>query len=130
MNEELQKIIGSVIQKGVTGAEGILGYIQQEAPDLIAQVLRYTLVQDIVHTLMLLGPLTFMLVKARTHFKWAKELYNGDYGNPLGYFALGISYVVMFILTLIIVPQLVSEIIKIVFAPKLFTLEYISHLIK
>ena len=128
MNEQANKILADLLQKASNGIDAAVSFSQAQIPDVIHQLLMWNFAESIIFSLT--GILLFLLVQYLTFriFKYLRKEWEGDY------FSDHPEVIVMFMLwllvTLITLTLLDLSWLKIWIAPKLYLIEYASHLVK
>jgi len=120
MKEELLKQLGSMVEFTKDGILKGIEILQVQAPELVEQVLAFTIAADIiaiVFSLIVIGLEAFFIKRyIEKDEEWC--IY------PM------IVFGVATLLAIIAIPCAVYEIVKVIIAPKLFLLEYITTLMK
>ncbi len=125
MNEQLNSALAEVLKASKDGIVNIALFAQQQAPELIKQVFTFSIIEraiDLVFFIFAIFALKFLLDKAI-------KLNADDDGHPSAF----VMFLVFGIGTLLVffgLNDCLINIAKIVFAPKLFLIEYCKNLIK
>lgn len=128
MNEETEKLLNEALAGAIDAVKTTGNFVVEQAPDLIRQLLLYNTVM--LSAWVLLGVVVLIATGliVRKAWKWEKTLRGGDSG--VGLALGGISFVIGGILGCTLIFGHISELIKIVLAPKIWLLEYAASLVK
>ena len=128
MNTETDKQIAEILKKGLEVAEKSGNFVIEQAPDLVKQLITYKTVETSIYVLI---EITLMYLIFR-YFKYLYKKNNEDsdfivdnefhFGGIVITFALSIFLFFAFITD-------ISNLIQLIFAPKIYLLEYIAKLL-
>jgi len=128
MNEQANKILADLLQKASNGIDAAVSFSQAQIPDVIHQLLMWNFAESIIFSLT--GILLFLLVQYLTFriFKYLRKEWEDDYfsDHPEDI----VVFMLWLLVTLITLTLLDLSWLKIWIAPKLYLIEYASHLVK
>ena len=123
----LQNTVNEILHKAVDAASATGDFLKDQIPDVCKELLAFTMVRDIM-VIVFTGFLYWFFYKLV--FKWTNQKLDSidcwDMSKLIS--AIVGGFVVVSYSTIAIVSFL--ELLKVIFAPKLFLLEYAAHLIK
>lgn len=122
MDEDLQKTLSELVNKGNNGIDAASGFLTDELPDFISQLLIWHCVRAIIICMLfMIAQLVIVYIGARA----ARECKKTE-GKM---FANGVAYVASSIL---LIPVTVNFLValKIWIAPKVWVIEYVAELAK
>ena len=114
MNTETDKQIAEILKKGLEAAEKSGNFVIEQAPDLVKQLITYKTIETSIYVLI---EITLMYLIFR--FISDNELHVGTIIITL---VLSIFLILVFIYD-------ISNLIKLIFAPEKYLLEYIAKLL-
>lgn len=126
MNEQANKALSELIANAAGGLNGAIEFSKQQIPEVVNQLLTWNLISSALTQVVCLAIIALYLLS----FKRAAAL-SEDYGNPYSIAAtvflpagagVACSALLIFCISF--------DWLKILVAPKLYLLEYASHLIK
>ena len=128
MNAETDKQIAEILKKGLEVAEKSGNFVIEQAPDLVKQLITYKTVETSISVLI---EITLMYLIFR-YFKYLYKKNNedSDFISDNGFHIGGIlilSGVAIFMFFVFI--NDISKLIQLIFAPKIYLLEYIAKLL-
>ncbi|PIJ58743.1 hypothetical protein BOM23_08325 [Erwinia sp. OLMDLW33] len=128
MNEQANKILADLLQKASNGIDAAVSFSQAQIPDVIHQLLMWNFAESIIFSLT--GILLFLLVQYLTFriFKYLRKEWEGDYFSD--HPEVIVVFMLWLLVTLITLTLLDLSWLKIWIAPKLYLIEYASHLVK
>ena len=126
MNTETDKQIAEILKKGLEVAEKSGNFVIEQAPDLVKQLITYKTIETSICVLI---EITLMYLI----FRYFKYLYkktneNSDFISDNGLHVGAIiitSALIMFLFFVFIYD--ISNLIQLIFAPKIYLLEYIAQ---
>ena len=128
MNSETDKQIAEILKKGLEAAEKSGNFVIEQAPDLVKQLITYKTVETSICVLI---EITLMYLI----FRYFKYLYkktneNSDFilDNELHVWAIIITFGLSIFLFFVFIYD-ISNLIQLIFAPKIYLLEYIAKLL-
>ena len=128
MNTETDKQIAEILKKGLEVAEKSGNFVIEQAPDLVKQLITYKTVETSICVLI---EITLMYLI----FRYFKYLYkktneNSDFisDNGLHVGAIIITSALIIFLFFVFIYD-ISNLIQLIFAPKIYLLEYIAQLL-
>jgi len=128
MNEQANKILADLLQKASNGIDAAVSFSQAQIPDVIHQLLMWNFAESIIFSLT--GILLFLLVQYLTFriFKYLRKEWEDDYFSD--HPEVIVVFMLWLLVTLITLTLLDLSWLKIWIAPKLYLIEYASHLVK
>lgn len=128
MNAETDKQIAEILKKGLEAAEKSGNFVIEQAPDLVKQLITYKTVETSISVLI---EITLMYLIFR-YFKYLYKKNNEDSDFiPENVFHIGgiiISSGVAIFMSITFIAD-ISNLIQLIFAPKIYLLEYIAKLL-
>ena len=128
MNTETDKQIAEILKKGLEVAEKSGNFVIEQAPDLVKQLITYKTIETSICVLI---EITLMYLIFR-YFKYLykKNNENSDFisDNELHVGAIIITFVLSIFLFFVFIYD-ISNLIQLIFAPKIYLLEYIAQLL-
>ena len=129
---ETDKQLAEILKKGLETAEQTGNFIVEQAPDLIRQLLIWKTVEYAVIVSIGIALLIFF-------FKWTKkvgrEMKEKDYDfedyfmDSFANIMIALGYLSAFIVGIIMIGDNLQNLIQIVFAPKIYLIEYTAKLL-
>ena len=129
---ETDKQLAEILKKGLETAEQTGNFIVEQAPDLIRQLLIWKTVEYAIYTSLGIALLIFF-------FKWTKkvgrEMKEKDYDfedyfmDGFANILIAIGYLVAFTVGIVMIDENLQDLIQIVFAPKIYLIEYTAKLL-
>ena len=126
MNSETDKQIAEILKKGLEVAEKSGNFVIEQAPDLVKQLITYKTIETSICVLI---EITLMYLI----FRYFKYLYkktneNSDFisDNGLHVGAIITTFVLSIFLFFVFIFD-ISNLIQLIFAPKIYLLEYIAQ---
>jgi len=140
VNEQLQQALVEVITKAVGGVEGGVGFLNSQLPDVLSQILQWGLLTTSLAVLLNLVALVsslFIIKKVikkpedgKGNYCWEPHnRYDGDSMTSSGVLFVVLSLVLAVTTSAALLIYL-YEMLQIMFAPKIYLIEYTSHLMK
>ena len=128
MNAETDKQIAEILKKGLEVAENSGNFVIEQAPDLVKQLITYKTVETSICVLI---EITLMYLIFR-YFKYLYKKNNedSDFIPENAFHGVGIiitSLMGIFLFFVFITD--ISNLIQLIFAPKIYLLEYIAKLL-
>ena len=128
MNPETDKQIAEILKKGLEAAEKSGNFVIEQAPDLVKQLITYKTIETSICVLI---EITLMYLIFR-YFKYLYKKNNEDSDfisdNELHVGAIIITFGLSIFCFLAFIGD-VSILIQLIFAPKIYLLEYIAKLL-
>lgn len=128
MNSETDKQIAEILKKGLEAAEKSGNFVIEQAPDLVKQLITYKTIETSIYVLI---EITLMYLIFR-YFKYLYKKNNEDSDFiPENEFHVG-GIIINFVLSIFCFFAFiddVSSLIQLIFAPKIYLLEYIAKLL-
>ena len=128
MNTETDKQIAEILKKGLEVAEKSGNFVIEQAPDLVKQLITYKTVETSIYVLI---EITLMYLIFR-YFKYLYKKNNEDSDFiPENEFHVG-GIIITFVLSMFLFASFITDIsnlIQLIFAPKIYLLEYIAKLL-
>ena len=128
MNAETDKQIAEILKKGLEVAEKSGNFVIEQAPDLVKQLITYKTIETSICVLI---EITLMYLI----FRYFKYLYkkNNEYSDFIPENAFhGVGMIITFVLSIFcffVFINDISNLIQLIFAPKIYLLEYIAQLL-
>ena len=128
MNTETDKQIAEILKKGLEVAEKSGNFVIEQAPDLVKQLITYKTVETSICVLI---EITLMYLIFR-YFKYLYKKNNEDSGfisdNEFNITGMIITSLMGIFLFFVFIDD-VSILVQLIFAPKIYLLEYIAKLL-
>ena len=128
MNTETDKQIAEILKKGLEAAEKSGNFVIEQAPDLVKQLITYKTVETSICVLI---EITLMYLIFR-YFKYLYKKNNedSDFIPENAFHGVGIIITsLMGIFLFFVFINDISNLIQLIFAPKIYLLEYITQLL-
>lgn len=128
MNSETDKQIAEILKKGLEAAEKSGNFVIEQAPDLVKQLITYKTVETSICVLI---EITLMYLIFR-YFKYLYKKNNedSDFIPENAFHGVGIIITsLMGIFLFFVFINDISNLIQLIFAPKIYLLEYIAKLL-
>ena len=128
MNSETDKQIAEILKKGLEAAEKSGNFVIEQAPDLVKQLITYKTIETSICVLI---EITLMYLIFR-YFKYLykKNNENSDFITENEFHIGGI--IINFVLSIFCFFAFIGDVsilIQLIFAPKIYLLEYIAKLL-
>lgn len=123
MNLELQKELVNIMQDSHNGIIKGIYSVQQQAPELVNQILKYGVYKNILD-LIISTIFGFIFLKLALKSKKEENYYDSDLIKPF------LVYWILFCISIISIIGDIINLIQIYIAPKLFLLEYVKEFIR
>ena len=128
MNTETDKQIAEILKKGLEVAEKSGNFVIEQAPDLVKQLITYKTIETSICVLI---EITLMYLIFR-YFKYLYKKNNEDsdflYDNEFHFGGITITFVLSILCFFAFIYD-ISNLIQLIFAPKIYLLEYIAQLL-
>ena len=128
MNTETDKQIAEILKKGLEVAEKSGNFVIEQAPDLVKQLITYKTVETSIYVLI---EITLMYLIFR-YFKYLykKNNENSSFISENSFHVIGIiiSFMASIFFFFAFITD-ISNLIQLIFAPKIYLLEYIAQLL-
>ena len=128
MNSETDKQIAEILKKGLEAAEKSGNFVIEQAPDLVKQLITYKTVETSICVLI---EITLMYLIFR-YFKYLYKKNNEDSDfipeNEFHGVGIIITSLIGIFLFFVFIND-ISDLIQLIFAPKIYLLEYIAKLL-
>lgn len=128
MNAETDKQIAEILKKGLEAAEKSGNFVIEQAPDLVKQLITYKTVETSICVLI---EITLMYLIFR-YFKYLYKKNNEDSDfipeNAFHGVGMIITLLIGIFLFFVFIND-ISNLIQLIFAPKIYLLEYIAKLL-
>lgn len=125
-NADLQKAIAEVINRSLNGLDTAASFVKDQLPDVVSQLLVWTIAVNITHIILWLILLLFTTWYGRRLTKDGIKHFIPYKGFTLR----GIFHIFMVCALLITIPAMVipaiTETVKVIVAPKLFLVDYVA----
>ena len=128
MNAETDKQIAEILKKGLEVAEKSGNFVIEQAPDLVKQLITYKTIETSICVLIEITLMYLIVI----YFKYLYKKNNEDsYFIPENAFH-GVGIIITFVLSIFMFFAFITDIsnlIQLIFAPKIYLLEYIAKLL-
>ena len=128
MNTETDKQIAEILKKGLEVAEKSGNFVIEQAPDLVKQLITYKTIEASIYVLIEIT-LIYLIVR---YIKYLHKKNNEDsdfiVDNEFHITGMIITLIMGIILFFVFIND-ISDLIKLIFAPKIYLLEYIAQLL-
>ena len=128
MNTETDKQIAEILKKGLEVAEKSGNFVIEQAPDLVKQLITYKTIEASIYVLIEIT-LIYLIVR---YLKYLHKKNNEDsdfiFDNEFHIIGMVITLIMGIILFFAFIND-ISDLIKLIFAPKIYLLEYIAKLL-
>ena len=130
--KETDKQLAEIFKKGLETAEKTGNFIVEQAPDLIRQLLIWKTVEYSVYVI--LG-ISLIIYFYRWTKKVAKEIkeneddFEGYFGDSIANIFIAIGQLTFLIIAMLLIAGNLQDLIQIVFAPKIYLIEYSAKLL-
>ena len=128
MNSETDKQIAEILKKGLEVAEKSGNFVIEQAPDLVKQLITYKTVETSICVLIEITLMYLIVI----YFKYLHKKNNEDSSfievNSFHIGGMLISLVVAIFMFIAFIAD-ISNLIQLIFAPKIYLLEYIAKLL-
>lgn len=127
MNPELEKQVVSLVEAAKRTGSDVASFIQQQAPDVVEQLIRWKIIQGAV------GVITgcAMLYAAWVLFWKVKAYVQADsYHRDVAWIPASIGIALLVGFGAASASLSLDQALQAAFAPKVFLLEYVAHLVK
>ena len=128
MNSETDKQIAEILKKGLEVAEKSGNFVIEQAPDLVKQLITYKTVETSICVLI---EITLMYLIFR-YFKYLYKKNNEDSDFIICYEFHIIGMIITSLMGIFLFFEFITDIsnlIQLIFAPKIYLLEYIAKLL-
>ena len=128
MNAETDKQIAEILKKGLEVAEKSGNFVIEQAPDLVKQLITYKTIETSIYVLI---EITLMYLIFR-YFKYLYKKNNEDsdfiIDDEFHIIGMIITSLIGIFLFFVFIND-ISNLIQLIFAPKIYLLEYIAQLL-
>ena len=128
MNSETDKQIAEILKKGLEAAEKSGNFVIEQAPDLVKQLITYKTVETSICVLIEIS-LMYLIFR---YIKYLHKKNNEDsdfiFDNEFHIIGMMITSLMGIFLFFVFIND-ISDLIKLIFAPKIYLLEYIAQLL-
>lgn len=128
VNNNLQDALATLINKTVAGVDAASGFLQEQIPDVIHQLLMWKMAEALFYVALLVVTLTVLItvfMKSLKKADWNK----GNFASCLCV-GSGISLLADGIISLVVIPSNLITALQIWIAPKVWLIEYAASLVK
>ena len=129
---EMDKQLAEILKKGLETAEKTGNFIVEQAPDLIRQLLIWKTVE---HSIYVIIGISLIIYFYRWTKKVAKEMkekeddFEDYFMDSLANIFIAIGQISALIIGIALITENLHDLIQIVFAPKIYLIEYTSQLL-
>ena len=128
MNSETDKQIAEILKKGLEAAEKSGNFVIEQAPDLVKQLITYKTIETSIYVLIEIS-LIYLIFR---YFKYLHKKNNEDsdfiFDNAFHITGIIITSPMEIFLFFAFITD-ISNLIQLIFAPKIYLLEYIAKLL-
>lgn len=123
----VEQTINTILQKSIDVATATGDFLKDQIPDVVKQLITFNLVSEAFWTLFPLTVLIATLCFIPRELRWAKKY--SDESDTLSYMApVGITIAGITVGTIGFLSH-ITPLIELIFAPKVWLLEYAAHLV-
>ena len=125
---ETDKQLAEILRKGLETAEKTGNFIVEQAPDLIRELLIWKTVEYSVYVIIGISLIVYFY---RWKKKVTKEMKENEYYfmDSFANFLIAIGQLSLLITGIILIDENLQDLIQIVFAPKIYLIEYSAKLL-
>ena len=128
MNAETDKQIAEILKKGLEAAEKSGNFVIEQAPDLVKQLITYKTVETSICVLIEITLMYLIFIYFKYLYKKNNE--DSDFIPENAFHGVGIIITsLMGIFLFFVFINDISNLIQLIFAPKIYLLEYIAKLL-
>ena len=128
MNAETDKQIAEILKKGLEAAEKSGNFVIEQAPDLVKQLITYKTVETSICVLIEITLMYLIFIYFKYLYKKNNE--DSDFIPENAFHGVGIIITsLMGIFLFFVFINDISNLIQLIFAPKIYLLEYIAQLL-
>lgn len=125
MNTETDKQIAEILKKGLEVAEKSGNFVIEQAPDLVKQLITYKTVETSICVLIEITLMYLIVIYFKYLHKKNNEYSSFIEGNPFHIGGMLFSLAVAIFMFIAFITD-ISNLIQLIFAPKIYLLEYIA----
>lgn len=129
MNPDLQDAVATVINRSLSGLDTATTFVKEQLPDIIRQLLTWTLAVNVAYIAMWFILLIVTLITWRRMSKKGIPHWKNEHPTVAGALHIVMGVATLLILILVVIPS-TTQAIKVVVAPKLFLIDYVTDLAK
>ena len=128
MNTETDKQIAEILKKGLEAAEKSGNFVIEQAPDLVKQLITYKTIETSICVLIEITLMYLIFIYFKYLYKKNNE--DSDFIPENAFHGVGIIITsLMGIFLFFVFINDISNLIQLIFAPKIYLLEYIAKLL-
>lgn len=124
---DLQDAIATVINRSLAGLDTATSFVKGQLPDIISQLLTWTIALNITTMVLWLILLLITILYSRRLKKRGIQVIGKNSPTVGGVILVLLSFVTLCVLSLAVIPAII-ETVKVIFAPKLFLIDYVKDL--
>ena len=128
MNTETDKQIAEILKKGLEVAEKSGNFVIEQAPDLVKQLITYKTVEASIYVLIEITLMYLIVIYFKYLYKKNNENSSFIIENSFHVIGIIISFMASIFFFFAFIVD-ISNLIQLIFAPKIYLLEYIAQLL-
>ena len=129
---ETDKQLAEILKKGLETAEKTGNFIVEQAPDLIRQLLIWKTVEYSIYVIMGISLIIYFhrwTKKVTKEMKEKKDDYEDYFMSSFPNFLIAVGQISFLIIGIVLIAANLHSLIQIVFAPKIYLIEYTAQLL-
>ena len=129
---ETDKQLAEILKKGLETAEKTGNFIVEQAPDLIRQLLIWKTVEYSIYVIMGISLIIYFhrwTKKVTKEMKEKKDNYEDYFMSSFLNLLIAVGQISFLIIGILLIAENIHSLIQIVFAPKIYLIEYTAQLL-
>ena len=129
---ETDKQLAEILKKGLETAEKTGNFIVEQAPDLIRQLLIWKTVEYSIYVIMGISLIIYFhrwTKKVTKEMKEKKDDYEDYFMSSFSNILIAVGQISFLIIGIVLIAANLHSLIQIVFAPKIYLIEYTAQLL-
>ena len=129
---ETDKQLAEILKKGLETAEKTGNFIVEQAPDLIRQLLIWKTVEYSIYVIMGISLIIYFhrwTKKVTKEMKEKKDDYEDYFMSSFPNLLIAVGQISFLIIGILLIAENLHSLIQIVFAPKIYLIEYTAQLL-
>ena len=129
---ETDKQLAEILKKGLETAEKTGNFIVEQAPDLIRQLLIWKTVEYSIYVIMGISLMIYFhrwTKKVTKEMKEKKDDYEDYFMSSFANLLIAVGQISFLIIGIVLIAANLHSLIQIVFAPKIYLIEYTAQLL-
>ena len=129
---ETDKQLAEILKKGLETAEKTGNFIVEQAPDLIRQLLIWKTVEYSIYVIMGISLIIYFhrwTKKVTKEMKEKKDNYEDYFMSSFPNLLIAVGQISFLIIGILLIAENLHSLIQIVFAPKIYLIEYTAQLL-